>query len=655
MSVEIQRRRGSTAEHNTFTGVAGELTVDTTKWTVVVHDGSTAGGFPLALEDHVHSASDIIGSGVVAITNGGTGASTAASALASLGGASLLHVHDSSDIVGVGSDLRFVVNQSAFASAYAGSAKTIVLGANSYTLPGTLLPGVNLVSFLNPTDVVLTGGTMGVSASSGGAGETTLRNITIDGQLFFASAFDSVVNLENVRMTGAITLDAASALVELHGGQFDTYAVSAGTLRTYGARFDNATNIQSGGTVYHKDIEVEASSSNALMTIGAGLAETTRVTFVGASQFVSASAAASYWRLDAPAGEFYVWYSVGSAIDPVASGTGIQVSASTVDNAATVASNTASALDANANFNVSNSVATITIVNASVGSVVDAADVSASILSVSVTQQGEDSSAAYATIEGIRFSNPGGPGIQIKSSSIATIDGALSGSVLTNGVEVFANAILHLGTHNLSSSNALVVTEQGQVIALEHPIPLGQTVRASNVQIKLRQRQETVFIPTIGNVITDAIGIPNGLFDASTAPREIVIHPEFILSGFFTGLRIQPLASAGAASSMNIAIKYYAKRAVGTTFADGVSTSVLASQLVDSNGLWIGASEFAAGASAAGLGFASGFGLRASAAADPFASVGGGISIEVTSLAGGSTMEDLMVTYFYQIDRSIDL
>ena len=50
MSTQIQRRRGTTSEHSTFTGAAGEITIDSTKNTVVVHDGSTQGGFPLATE-----------------------------------------------------------------------------------------------------------------------------------------------------------------------------------------------------------------------------------------------------------------------------------------------------------------------------------------------------------------------------------------------------------------------------------------------------------------------------------------------------------------------------------------------------------------------------------------------------------------------------
>ena len=47
MSTQVQLRRGSTAEHSSFTGAAGEVTVDTSKFTAVVHDGSTAGGYPL--------------------------------------------------------------------------------------------------------------------------------------------------------------------------------------------------------------------------------------------------------------------------------------------------------------------------------------------------------------------------------------------------------------------------------------------------------------------------------------------------------------------------------------------------------------------------------------------------------------------------------
>jgi hypothetical protein len=53
MSTEVRWRKGSTAEHNTFTGALAEVTVDTDKKTLVVHDGVTAGGNPLATQTDI--------------------------------------------------------------------------------------------------------------------------------------------------------------------------------------------------------------------------------------------------------------------------------------------------------------------------------------------------------------------------------------------------------------------------------------------------------------------------------------------------------------------------------------------------------------------------------------------------------------------------
>ena len=59
MAKLLKLRRGTTTQHASFTGAEGELTVDTTKDTAVVHDGSTQAGRPLAREDmnNVSSAS----------------------------------------------------------------------------------------------------------------------------------------------------------------------------------------------------------------------------------------------------------------------------------------------------------------------------------------------------------------------------------------------------------------------------------------------------------------------------------------------------------------------------------------------------------------------------------------------------------------------
>lgn len=50
MAKILKFKRGNTAKNNAYTGSAGELTVDTSKKTVVVHDGVTTGGSVLATE-----------------------------------------------------------------------------------------------------------------------------------------------------------------------------------------------------------------------------------------------------------------------------------------------------------------------------------------------------------------------------------------------------------------------------------------------------------------------------------------------------------------------------------------------------------------------------------------------------------------------------
>ena len=47
MPKQVRLRRGTTAQHATFTGADGEVTFDTTKKLLVLHDGVTAGGRPL--------------------------------------------------------------------------------------------------------------------------------------------------------------------------------------------------------------------------------------------------------------------------------------------------------------------------------------------------------------------------------------------------------------------------------------------------------------------------------------------------------------------------------------------------------------------------------------------------------------------------------
>jgi hypothetical protein len=53
MSKPFKPKRGTTAQNNSYIGEAHEVTLDTEKHTLVVRDGTTAGGFPLARADEV--------------------------------------------------------------------------------------------------------------------------------------------------------------------------------------------------------------------------------------------------------------------------------------------------------------------------------------------------------------------------------------------------------------------------------------------------------------------------------------------------------------------------------------------------------------------------------------------------------------------------
>jgi len=55
MATQVQFRRGTTAEHSGFKGADGEVTVDTSLKTVVIHDAIQNGGYPLLRQDGSNS------------------------------------------------------------------------------------------------------------------------------------------------------------------------------------------------------------------------------------------------------------------------------------------------------------------------------------------------------------------------------------------------------------------------------------------------------------------------------------------------------------------------------------------------------------------------------------------------------------------------
>lgn len=83
MAIQLQVRRGTAVQHASFTGAAGELTLNTTRNTLHVHNGSTAGGFETARADLTNV---ITGSNLALGVGGYTGATLALTSNATVGG-----------------------------------------------------------------------------------------------------------------------------------------------------------------------------------------------------------------------------------------------------------------------------------------------------------------------------------------------------------------------------------------------------------------------------------------------------------------------------------------------------------------------------------------------------------------------------------------
>lgn len=93
MAYSVQFRRGTTAEHASFAGEAGEVTVNTETNKLVVHDGTTVGGHEV---DAAYKLSIAFVNGWTMTPNGANGIEIA------LGGTKLFSLDNSGNMVVIG-------------------------------------------------------------------------------------------------------------------------------------------------------------------------------------------------------------------------------------------------------------------------------------------------------------------------------------------------------------------------------------------------------------------------------------------------------------------------------------------------------------------------------------------------------------------------
>ena len=101
-NIQVKLRRGTTAQHAGFTGAEGEVTVDTDKETLVVHDNATAGGHELAKASDAYTHPNHTGD----VTSTGDGATVITDNAVTSAKISdtdtLLNVNDTHQTIGLG-------------------------------------------------------------------------------------------------------------------------------------------------------------------------------------------------------------------------------------------------------------------------------------------------------------------------------------------------------------------------------------------------------------------------------------------------------------------------------------------------------------------------------------------------------------------------
>ena len=210
MATILQLRRGTSTQHASFTGAVGEVTVDTTKGTLVVHDGSTQGGSPLATESYVTSQiqtkdnSDEITEGSTNLYFTNARARGAVSAGTGLSYNSSTGVFSNTITQYTNSDARGAV--SVTDSGGDGSLSyNSTSGVITYTGPSATEVRAHLSA---GTGVTYSGGEFSIGQAVGTTSNVTFNDLTVSGNLT-VSGTTTTVNTETINLAdNLITLNS---------------------------------------------------------------------------------------------------------------------------------------------------------------------------------------------------------------------------------------------------------------------------------------------------------------------------------------------------------------------------------------------------------------------------------------------------------------
>jgi hypothetical protein len=233
MADQLSLRGGTTAEHATFTGANKEVTVDTTKKTLVVNDGATVGGHPLMRENASNSALALGSAGTPSLkftgdTNTGIYSPGADQLAVATNGTGRLFV-DASGNVGVGGSPSHLLD------CRASSTPTIRVLETTNGPDGRFLASASDVQigsyggspfciYTNSTEKVrvTTGGLVGIGTSSPGQGQAQI-NTTAAGASDINAIALNLTNNSTAAGTGvSLRFSPGNVLTALRGSYINS-------------------------------------------------------------------------------------------------------------------------------------------------------------------------------------------------------------------------------------------------------------------------------------------------------------------------------------------------------------------------------------------------------------------------------------------------
>ena len=264
MADQLQLRGGTTSEHSTFTGALREVTVDTDKDTVVVHDGSTAGGHPLAKQNLSNVPAGTITSTMIA---DGTIVNADVNASAAIAGTKISPDFGSQNRTSTGTS----------------TAASFIPSSSTVPTNGVYLPAANQVAVAtNGTGrlFVNSNGSVGIGTSSSTAG-LYVRRASSGNQVILDNTGEDYTGLEyynngnrkasvQYRNTeNLLRIDAFAASSQIAFRTVDTERLritSAGLVGIGTSSPAQALHVNGSGTQY---LQISSTSNDATTLLGA--------------------------------------------------------------------------------------------------------------------------------------------------------------------------------------------------------------------------------------------------------------------------------------------------------------------------------------------------------------------------------------------------